>query len=250
MRTMDARARPATHHAEAFASTHWSVIIEAGAEGTPEADLALERLCQTYWYPLYAYVRRQGQSPHDAQDLTQAFFARFLQRKYFSHADQSRGKFRSFLLASMHHFLVNEWTKERAAKRGGFERVISLDERQAEERYEAESLDNGTPDRLFEKRWAAGLLERVLARLREENANGDRALVFEALKDFLWGEKNGSTYQELGLELAMSEGAVKVAVYRLRQRYRDLLREEVAQTVASPEEVDEELRYLISVIRG
>lgn len=247
MRTIDATAASGTRQAAMFASTHWSVILKAGG-GTPEAAQAMERLCHTYWYPLYAYVRRQGHSPHDAQDLTQAFFARFLQRNYFTHADQSRGKFRTFLLASMHHFLVNEWARERAAKRGGFERVLSLDEEQAEDRYGAEPTDNETPARLFEKRWAASLLEQVLARLGAENTA--RAGLFQALKEFLWGEKSGLSYQELGQQFDMSEGAVKVAVHRLRARYRDLLREEVAQTVASPEEVDEELRYLISVIRG
>jgi len=221
-----------------FTTTHWSVVIEAGSAQSPDATQALERLCQAYWYPLYIFVRRQGYSPPDAQDLTQAFFARFLEKKSFALADRNRGRFRTFLLASLQNFLANEWVRERAARRGGFDRVISLDEQRAEQRYVAEPVDHATPDRLFEKGWAATLLEQVLARLRKEYAGPEKNALFEALKTFIWGEKSGMSYAEIGTQLKMSEGAVKVAVHRLRQRYRELLRDEVAQTVSSPDEVD------------
>jgi RNA polymerase sigma factor (sigma-70 family) len=233
-----------------FTTTHWSVVITAGQEDSPGGTAALERLCQSYWYPLYVFVRRQGHQPPDAQDLTQEFFARFLARNYVSLADRSRGKFRSFLLTSLQHFLVNEWAKARTAKRGGTQKVISWDEQEAENRYLTESPDQLAPDKIFEKRWATSLLERVLARLRSEFSTPEKRKLFEALKQSLWGEKSLDSYQEIGIQLGMTEGAVKVAVHRLRQRYRELLRAEVAETVATDAEVDEELRYLISVIRS
>ena len=233
-----------------FSTTHWTVVLEAGQADSPKTRDALERLCKSYWYPLYVFVRRRGHSPEDAQDLTQEFFARFLERKYVALADQSRGKFRTFLIRSLEHFLINEWTRERAAKRGGAHQVISWDEREAENRYQAEPADNLAPDKIFEKRWAISLLERVLGRLREEFSAPEKRELFEALKQSLWGEKAMASYQEIGAQLGMTEGAVKVAVHRLRQRYRELLRAEVAETVATEAEVDEELRYLVAVIRG
>jgi RNA polymerase sigma factor (sigma-70 family) len=231
-----------------FSTTHWSVVLEAGEGDTPAATEALERLCQCYWYPLYAYVRRKGHAPHDAQDLTQEFFARFLEKKYLTLADRSRGKFRSFLLTSLQHFLVNEWAKGQTARRGGGRHAISWDARDAESRYLAEPADDLTPDKIFEKRWAARLLQDTLSRLRDEYATAGKNALFEALKLFTWGERTASTYQQIGASLGLSEGAVKVAVHRMRQRYGKLLREQVAQTVGSPYEIDEELRYLRSVV--
>jgi RNA polymerase sigma-70 factor (ECF subfamily) len=241
---------PGNDPAGRFSTTHWSVVLQAGVGSSPKSAEALEKLCRNYWYPLYAYVRRKGHGPHDAQDLTQEFFARFLERKYVSLADRSRGRFRSFLLVSLQHFLVNEWQKTQTAKRGGAHRFVSLNQPDAEVLYLAEPADDLAPDRIFEKRWATGLLDQVLARLRREYAVAGKDELFEALKVFVWGERNTATYQEMAMQLGMSEGAVKVAVHRLRQRYRELLRAQVAQTVSSAEEIDEELRHLIAMVSG
>ena len=212
------------------------------------AQEALETLCRTYWYPLYVYVRRQGQSPHDAQDLTQEFFARLLEKKYLRLADPDRGKFRAFLLKSLKHFLVNEWEKARTQKRGGGEYVIPLDAEIAESRYAAEPALALTLDEVYEKRWAVTLLEAVLVGLHESYAASGRLSVFETLKVFIWGDQTTLSYAEVAPQLGLTEGAVKVAVHRLRSRYRELLREEIAKTVATPGEVDEELRHLIAVL--
>ena len=233
-----------------FATTHWSVVLEAGNSESAQSAAALEALCQAYWYPLYVFVRRKGYSPHDAEDLTQEFFARFLELKYIALADQSRGKFRTFLLRSLEHFLINEWTKATAAKRGGTRRTISWDAQDAESRYLLEPADSATPDKEFEKRWAMHLLQQVMSRLHEEFAKAEKEQLFESLKSSVWGEGGAVSYQEIGKKLGMGEGAVKVAAHRLRQRYRDLLRAEVASTVASRAEVDDELRYLVMVLRS
>jgi RNA polymerase sigma-70 factor (ECF subfamily) len=232
-----------------FTTTHWSVVLQAGqgdSDGTAEA---LQLLCQAYWYPLYVFVRRRGYSPHDAQDLTQEFFARFLEKKYVSLADQSRGKFRTFLLRSLEHFLINEWVKARAAKRGGGHQALSWDEQEAESRYLVETIEGLAPDKAFEKRWAMSLLELVMAQLRTEFSAPEKRQLFEALKVSVWGEETIASYQEIGAKLGMAEGTVKVAAHRMRQRYRELLRAEVGRTVAIPAEVDEELRYLAGVLR-
>jgi DNA-directed RNA polymerase specialized sigma24 family protein len=234
----------------AFTTTHWSVVLQAGLADSSLAKDALERLCQSYWYPLYVFVRRQGHTPEDAQDLTQEFFARYLARNYVSLADRSRGKFRTFLLTSLDHFLANEWAKLRTAKRGGGQQVISWDEQEAENRYRAEPADGLAPDKIFEKRWAVSLLEKTLARLRGEFVGSGKGELFEALKVFVWGEKSIATYADIAAHSGMTEAAVKVAVHRLRHRYRELLRDEVGQTVTSEVEVQEELRYLVSVIRS
>jgi RNA polymerase sigma-70 factor (ECF subfamily) len=231
-----------------FATTHWSVVLAAGHSSLPGAQEALETLCRAYWYPLYVYVRRQSQSPHDAQDLTQEFFARFLEKKYLRLADPDRGKFRAFLLKSLKHFLVNEWEKARTQKRGGGQSVIPLDADLAESRYAAEPTQALTLDEAYEKRWAATLIEAVLAHLRESYAADGRLPVFETLKGFIWGDQATLSYADVAVPLGLTEGAVKVAVHRLRGRYRELLRAEVAKTVATPGEVDEELRHLIAVL--
>ena len=233
-----------------FLTTHWSVVLRAGRSDSTCARDALAQLCQTYWYPLYAYVRRRGYSPQDAQDLAQEFFARLLEQNSVAKVCPELGKFRSFLLASLNHFLANEWDKAQAKKRGGGQPLIRLDDRSAESRYALEPTEEATPDKLFERRWALTLLECVLARLRKEFVTAGKARLFERLKGFMTGEGGDASYAQVGNELDMSESNVKVAVHRLRRRYRDLLRDEIAQTVASPAEVEDEIRHLFSALAG
>jgi RNA polymerase sigma-70 factor (ECF subfamily) len=233
---------------DVFATTHWSVVQLAARNDTTRAQRALSALCEAYWYPLYAYVRRQGRSPHDAQDLTQEFFARLLESNSLANLNPARGRFRAWLLASLKHFLANEWDRARAAKRGGGQKIISLDETEAEERYKLEPPDELSADKIFERRWAMTLLDSVLVKLRAEYVGDDKQRLFDALKPCLAGSREAQPYAEIARELGMSEGAVKVAVHRFRQRYRELLRSEIAQTVSSAAEVDEEIRYLFSVL--
>ena len=235
---------------EKFDTTHWSVVQAAGRNSSTGSRRALEELCRNYWYPLYAYVRRQGNNPEDAQDLTQEFFSRFLEKESFKLADRERGRFRTFLLTSLKHFLVNEWTKKRAIKRGGGEPVFSLDEEAAETRYSFEPADNLTPEKLYDKQWATALLEQVAGRLREEYAGFGKLAQFEQMKDLLRGDKSEVPYAELARRCGISEGALKVAVHRLRHRYQEMLHAEIAQTVSSPSEVEEELRYLVELMSG
>lgn len=230
-----------------FATTHWSVVLAAGNSSAVGAQTALEKLCRAYWFPLYAFARRQGNSPEDAQDLTQDFFCRLLEKNYLAKADPDRGRFRTFLLQSLKHFLVNEWKRAGRLKRGGGMEFISIDTNAAEDRYAAEAPDESNPDAEYETRWAVTLIELVLTALRQEFAAADKARLFEELKGFIWGEKSVASYAEIAGQLNVSEGMVKVAVHRLRQRFRELLRAEVAHTVARPEDIDEELRHLISV---
>lgn len=225
-------------------------MVTAGRTDTTRAHDALANLCQAYWFPLYAYVRRRGHSPEDAQDLTQEFFARLLEKNWVGDADQGKGRFRSFLLSAMNHFLADEWDKARAQKRGGGKIFIPIDPRTAETQYGTEPADTLTADRIFERRWALTLLETVLNRLRSEFENEGKAEWFAALHPCLVGERTAQPYAELALRLGVGEGTVKSAVHRLRQRYRQLLREEIAQTLATPAEVDEELRYLFAVLSG
>jgi RNA polymerase sigma factor (sigma-70 family) len=232
--------------ARQFVTTRWTIVLTAGRTDT-QAHAALEKLCQTYWYTLYAYVRRQGHSPEDAQDLTQEFFTKLIAKNYVRDVDRSKGKFRSFLLASLKHFLANEWDKSRAQKRGGGQTIVSLD---AETRYRLEPADVVSADKIFERRWALTLLDEVLKRLRDEYAADGKVKLFEQLKETLTGERGTIPYAKLGDRLGMTEGAVKVAVHRLRQRYRETLRAEIAETVSGPEEVDEELRHLYAALSG
>ncbi len=232
----------------AFVTTHWSVVLSAGRNDTTHAHAALSRLCETYWYPLYAYVRQRGYSPEDAQDLTQEFFARLLEKGMLAHADPERGRFRSFLLASLNHFLAHEWRKAHALKRGGAAAVVSLDLAAAEQCYSLEPADPGTPDKAFEKRWALATLQAVLDRLDDEYRQEGRQELFAALQPTLAGSGEARPYAELAARLGMTEGAVKVAVHRLRKRYRELLRAEIANTVSRPDEVEEELRHLLAAL--
>jgi RNA polymerase sigma factor (sigma-70 family) len=231
-----------------FATTHWSVVRAAGERGSPAASAALEYLCRTYWYPLYAYVRRQGHSPPDAQDLTQEFFARLLQKDYLKAAAREKGRFRTFLIVALKRFLANEWDRLRAQKRGGGQPPLSLDTDLAEERYRIEPAADATADRIFERRWALTLLDRTMTRLRQEFAGSGRAQEFERLKGCLTAERGEISYAEIAAALGMSESTARVAVHRLRKRFRELFREEIAHTVSSPEEIEEEVRYLMSVL--
>lgn len=233
-----------------FALTRWSVVLAAGSNDSARARDALEKLCRIYWHPIFAFVRRQGHSPHDAQDLTQEFFARLLAKNYLGAADRSRGRFRSFLLASLKHFLANEWDKAGAQKRGGHQALIPINVQSAETSYALEPADEMTAEKIFERRWALTLLAQVLARLRAEFEQEGKEKLFEQLKATLTGERRTMAYAELGERLGMSEGALKVAVHRMRQRYRELLREEIAETVCGPEEVEAEIRALFSALAG
>jgi RNA polymerase sigma-70 factor (ECF subfamily) len=208
----------------------------------------MSALCQAYWYPLYAFVRRQGHSAADAQDLTQEFFARLLRSHYVAAADPKRGRFRSFLLASLKHFLAHEWEKARALKRGGGYEFVPLEADLGESRYCLEPADPLTPDKLFERRWALTVLERVLQRLQQDYEAGGQETLFEALRPALTGESALPPYGELSCRLDMNEGAIRVAVHRLRRRYGELLREEIAQTVGSPDEVETELQHLLAAL--
>jgi len=233
-----------------FATTRWSVVVAAGDTPSPESAAALETLCRAYWFPLYAYVRRQGSSPEEAQDLTQEFFARLLDKKYVGHANPEAGKFRTFLLTSLKHFLVSEWRKTERQKRGGGQVLIPWDADAAEKCYAAEPPGELTSEKIYEKRWAIALMERVLARLRDDYHAADKDRLFEQLKHCVWGDESPKPYAEIATDLGLTEGAVKTSVHRLCQRCRELLRAEIAQTVARPEEIDDELRHLIEVFSG
>jgi RNA polymerase sigma factor (sigma-70 family) len=231
-----------------FTTTHWSVVVAAGSLGSPQADFAIAQLCRTYWYPLYAFVRRKGHGPHDAQDLTQGFFARLLEKNYVAQADRERGRFRTYLLAALTHFLADEWDKSRRLKRGGGREMISFDAASAEERYQLEPVDQFDAAKLYERRWVTTLFEKVLARLEEEFHDLGKGKSFDQLKGSLLAEETGLSYAELGAQLGMKEDAVKQAVHRMRRRYRELFREEIAQTVAGPDEVEDELKHLFAVL--
>ena len=241
-------AKPSPH--PAFVTTHWSLVLSARDKNSPQSADALEKLCRTYWFPIYAFVRRQGHGPHDAQDLTQEFFARVLGKNYFAGADRAKGRFRSFLLASLKHFLANEWDKTRAQKRGGGQILISIDVATAETSCGLDPADNITAEKIFERRWALTLLDQVLRRLRAEYVCDGTDNLFEPLKPTLTEVSRSVRYTEIAAQLGTSEGAVKVAVYRLRQRYREVLRAEIADTVASPGEVEDEIRNLFAALVG
>ncbi|MBI5758171.1 MAG: sigma-70 family RNA polymerase sigma factor [Planctomycetales bacterium] len=233
-----------------FQTTHWSLVVAAGQRLSPQSDRALSELCRKYWLPLYGYVRRRVTDVHEAQDLTQDFFCRVLERNFFAAADPGRGRFRAFLLTSLKHFLANEWEKGRTQKRGGGLSVIELDFAVGESRLSLEPAHEETPERLFDRQWALTLLDLVLARLRIEFREAGKEDQFEQLKPFLSGarERSGENYVDVGRAAGMTAEAVKVAAHRLRQRYRELLRAEIAQTVAQPGDVDDEIRDLFHVL--
>lgn len=232
-----------------FATTHWSVVRAINQENNALAVSALQELCQTYWYPLYTFVRRQGNDANAAADLTQAFFADLLQREDLRKVDPSFGKFRSFLLAALKHFISNEWDKSRALKRGGGKPSLSLDFGEADNRYRLEPSHDQTPELIFEKQWAKTLLERVSEILRSDYADRGKAHQFDKLKKFLAGKSNEETLAQAAEQLSMSEVAVKVAVHRMRQKFGEILRAEIANTVATAEEIDSEIQHLFDVFR-
>ncbi len=233
-----------------FRTTHWSVVRLAGQSESPQSAAALERLCRSYWYPLYAFVRRRGYDADTAQDLTQGFFEKLLEKNYLGAADAARGRFRTFLLTSLNRFLANEWDKSQRHKRGGGCTFLSLDdEATAEARYRAEPVSPATPESVFDQRWAQAVLEVVFARLRQEWAGAEAAARFEHLKGFLLPGEGTCSYPESAARLGLTEVAVRSAVSRLRQRFRALMREEIAHTVSSVSEIDEEIRYLFEALR-
>jgi len=232
-----------------FATTHWSMVLAAGDGVSAPATAALEALCRTYWFPLFTFVRRRGHNPEDAQDMTQEFFARFLGRNVVSQADRDRGRFRSFLLASMKHFLANEWDRSNAIKRGGKCVFVPWDAEPAAG-LDVVAAPELTAEKLYERQWALTLLDQVFTRLREECVAAGKAELFDTLRVYLSGEKAAAAYAQAAERLGMSAGAVQVAVHRLRRRYGELLRAEIAHTVSRLEEIDEELRHLFAALRG
>ena len=247
MRAKNSRSGPEANGGT-FATTLWSVVAAAGDASAAAAQSALEQLCRSYWYPLYAHVRRRGYSREDAEDLTQAFFARLLKHGSLSAADPSRGRFRCFLLAGLNHFLANEWNKARAEKRGGDRSHLSFDTASAEQLYDREGDHELNPEELYERSWALQFLDHVRARLREMYAGEGKADRYEALERFLPGEEDPPSYAQAAAQLGVPEGTLKADVHRLKRKYGELLREEVAHTVACPEQIDDELRYLIQVL--
>jgi RNA polymerase sigma-70 factor (ECF subfamily) len=227
-----------------FATTHWTVVLAAGQQHTPQADRALEELCRTYWFPLYAYVRRRGYTKADAEDSVQAFFARFLAKNYLAGLSAERGRFRAFLLASLKNFLSNEWKKSQRLKRGGGDTVLSLDWETADTKFQVADANEPSPDKAFDREWAVALLARVLETLAGEWAAVGKRAQFDQLRVFITAPKGTVGYATAAESLGMDEGAVRVAAHRLRKRYRELLRDEIAHTLADPAMVDEEMRAL------
>jgi RNA polymerase sigma factor (sigma-70 family) len=228
-----------------FPTTRWTLVLSAGDPQRKDARSALASLCENYWYPLYAYLRRRGYPADQAQDLTQEFFMRVLEGRYLDRADPEKGRFRSFILTSLRFFVADQEDRERAHKRGGT--VMPLEFSSGEERYQREPAHDQTPERIFERRWALSVLDRVVERLRAEFVQHGRPEHFERLKVFLLGQSD-APYSKLAREMNTSEGALKVAIHRLRKRYRELFRQEIADTVADPAEVESELRYLAAVL--
>jgi len=247
-----ARKRPTDSSAgkDQFATTHWSVVLAAGRSSSPNHEPALSTLCQTYWFPLYAYLRRHGYDAHKAADYTQAFFTQMLDKEYLKKVKPKPGKFRSFLLTALKHFVANEQARAAAFKRGGGRTILSLNFENAESQYALEPADDLTPERLFEKSWALTVLERTIDRLGIEMAEKGKRDVFDHLKTYISAEPNSVPYREAAVRLDMTEGAVRVAVHRLRNRCREILRDEIAQTVAGPDDIDDEIRRLFTALTG
>jgi RNA polymerase sigma factor (sigma-70 family) len=233
----------------AFSTTHWSVVLAAQGEST-EADAALEKLCRTYWWPLYGFVRRQGYKPEEAQDLTQGFFALLLERRDLNTVPKEKGRLRSYLLSSLKHFLADEWRHAMTVKRGKGQWLIPLEELREHERIDVERSDRLTAEQIYERRWALTVLEQLLARLREEYRSAGNLRFFEQMKKMLMDEPGRPSQAAIASEFDMTENAVKQAFYRFRQRYQTLLREEISHTVAMPSDIEDELRHLIAVVRA
>ncbi len=231
-----------------FVTTHWSVVVAAGRTQTADSRGALAKLCETYWFPLYAFVRRRGYSPEDAEDLTQEFFSRLLQHNWVADADQAKGRFRTFLLAALTRFLANEWDKVRAQKRGGGAKAVQLDTALAEGRYTLHSTSPATPDQFFDRQWAMTLLERTLHRLQSEHDTAGKSDEFKSLSPFLTAERGAIPYAELAEKLKLTEATARQAVHRLRKRFREVFREEIQETIAAEDELEDEIRYLLSAL--
>lgn len=231
-----------------FVTTHWSVVLAARDKSSPNAAAALEALCRTYWHPVYAFVRRQGHSPSDAEDLTQEFFARLLAKDYIQAADREKGRFRTFLRVALKRFLANEWDRARRLKRGGGIPWLTLDTPGAEQRYLVDLSNAPSPDQIYERRWARTLLDQALSRLRASYESAGKTLEFEKLKGALTAEREAIDYSELAHALKVNEGAARVAVHRLRKQFRQTFRAAVAETVSHPDEVKEELRHLARLL--
>ena len=239
----------ACHGPVPFTTTHWSVVLEAQGE-TPAAREALEKLCRTYWRPIYSFVRRQGVGPEEAEDLTQGFFAELLEHRNLSAVRKEKGRLRSFLLGAAKHFLVDERRHAMAIKRGSGLRPIPLEELSVDQRTQIETTNPVTAEQIYERRWASTLLEHVLSRLRDEYRGAGNAALFDSLKQLLPDEPGALSQADVARQLGMTENAVRQAFHRFRQRYRSILREEIAHTVATPGDIEDELRHLISVVRG
>ncbi|MCP4214145.1 MAG: sigma-70 family RNA polymerase sigma factor [bacterium] len=233
-----------------FATTQWSLVLVAGERGSPDSGQALAQLCSLYWYPVFAFVRRQLYSPDEAQDLTQSFFTRLIDKNDIGDAVRSRGRFRTFLLTACRHFLLNEWDRVRRLKRGGDQVHVPIDVHLAEERYERAITDSETPERIYDRQWCFTLLDRALDSLRRNYAASGKEHIFHRLRDVLTFDEKSGTYADAARDLNMTPAAVKVAAYRLRGRYREMLRRCVADTVASEAEVDEEIRYLLKTLNS
>lgn len=242
------QSETALEQARHFRTTHWSVVLAAGQLTAPGATEALEKLCTAYWYPLYAWLRCHGYNLHDAQDLTQAFLVHLLDKDRLQKPTPDKGKFRSFLLASLKNFLTNEWDKTQALKRGAKFTFVSVDEEMGESRFRVEPSHNATPDKAFEQSWAMTLLESVLGQLKKEYARVDKSELFDALQGYLSGDKGAVPYAEMAARLNLTEAALKMSVLRLRRRFGELLRAKIAHTVTRPEEIDEEIRALFAAI--
>jgi RNA polymerase sigma factor (sigma-70 family) len=233
----------------AFATTHWSVVLEAQSE-SPAAQEALEKLCRIYWRPIYSFARRQGIRPEEAQDITQGFFAQLLERRSLSAVRKEKGRLRSYLLGALKYFLADEQRRAMAIKRGKRQRLIPLEELRADERIEMEPVDPVTAEMIYERRWALTVLERVINRLKDEYRAAGNVALFDSLKQLLPDEPGAPSQAEIAARLGMTENAIRQAFYRFRQRYQLLLREEIAQTVATPGDIEDELRHLIAVIEA
>jgi RNA polymerase sigma factor (sigma-70 family) len=233
----------------AFMTTHWSVVLEAQGE-SPAAQEALEKLCCTYWRPIFAFLRRQGLRPDEAEDITQGFFAELLERRSLDAVRKEKGRLRSFLLGGLKYFLANEQRRAMAIKRGKGQRLIPLDELHADDRIEIEPADPVTAEMIYERRWALTVLERVLSRLKDEYSVAGNAELFDSLKELLPDEPGSPSQAEIATRLGMTENAIRQAFYRFRQRYQTILREEIANTVATPGDIEDELRHLITVLEA
>jgi RNA polymerase sigma factor (sigma-70 family) len=231
-----------------FATTHWSLVLAAGDSSSPQHEQALSILCKNYWFPLYAYLRRRGHNTHNAEDYTQMFFAQMLEKRYLRKVDPEPGRFRSFLLTAMKHFLANEYDRAHTLKRGGGKKHLSLDFQNAEDQYAREPCHHLSPEKLYEKSWALTVLERTMTRLEADYSDMNKQKLFGCLKVYLGAEGSSIPYRDVALELGMTEGAVKVSVHRLRKRCQELLRDEIAQTITRRDQVDEELQSLFSAL--